>query len=169
MLRQAIVRTIPRAAALRSTTTTAARAFFSSRAVSPRGGGGKGAGAGAGGRDSTSQAMAAARPQTAAGAGGLSRMWDNIFADPFFASDPFFRPFLSPRGGFGGAGAMAEVAPMGLDISETDTHFVVKAELPGVKKEEVKITLAAENVLTIEAERRAEESGEDKETKLHYR
>lgn len=86
--------------------------------------------------------------------------------DPFF-SDPFFRPFLSTRGGFGGVGE-PEVAPMSLDISETDTHFVVKAELPGIKKEDVKITLE-EGVLTIQAERRTEETGEDKEHKLHYR
>lgn len=145
MMRQAIARTAT--PALRRTTARAVA--FSSRAVT-RGGG------------TTQGAVAAPRPTS---------IFDEMFAsDPFF-QDPFFRPFLG-RGfgghmGAGAAGGGGDVAPMGLDISETPTHFVVKAELPGIKKEDCKITLH-DGVLSIEAERKQEASGEDKDTKVHY-
>lgn len=41
------------------------------------------------------------------------------------------------------------------DIAEHDNEFVVRLELPGVKKEDVKITMR-ENVLTIQGEKKAE-------------
>lgn len=41
------------------------------------------------------------------------------------------------------------------DISETDKEYVIKAELPEVKKEDVKVTLA-DGMLTIAGERRHE-------------
>ena len=99
-----------------------------------------------------------------------SSVFDQMFASDPFVSDPFFSPFFG-RGGFGaqmGPAAAADMSPA-LDISETPTHFLVKAELPGIKKEDVKITLH-DGLLTIEAEKqKREESGEDKEeTKVHY-
>ena len=42
-----------------------------------------------------------------------------------------------------------------VDIKETETEYLVNAELPGVKKEDFKISLD-EGVLTIEGERRQE-------------
>jgi HSP20 family protein len=51
-----------------------------------------------------------------------------------------------------------------VDISETDGEYVIKAELPDVKKEDVKVTLE-DGVLTLTGERRQEK--EEKNTKYH--
>ncbi|MGA6828930.1 Hsp20/alpha crystallin family protein [Nitrospira sp. NS4] len=51
-----------------------------------------------------------------------------------------------------------------VDISETDGEYLIKAELPEVKKEDVKVTLE-EGVLTIQGQRRQEK--EEKTTKYH--
>jgi len=51
-----------------------------------------------------------------------------------------------------------EWAPV--DISETDKEFVIKAELPEVKKEDVRVTLD-DGVLTIAGERRHEKEHKD--------
>lgn len=51
-----------------------------------------------------------------------------------------------------------------VDISETDTEYLIKAELPEVKKEDVKVTLQ-DGVLTIQGERRQEK--EEKGKKFH--
>lgn len=59
--------------------------------------------------------------------------------------------------------SMADWAPLA-DITEDDKEFVVKAELPGLKKEEVKVTLD-NGVLTISGERKREK--EEKTRKYH--
>jgi HSP20 family protein len=51
-----------------------------------------------------------------------------------------------------------------VDISETDTGFEIKAEIPDVKKEDVKVTLE-EGVLTIQGVRKQEK--EDKGRRYH--
>lgn len=51
-----------------------------------------------------------------------------------------------------------------VDISETPKEYVVKAELPGLKKEEVKVTLN-NGVLTLSGERKSEK--EQKDEKFH--
>lgn len=51
-----------------------------------------------------------------------------------------------------------------VDIIETESEYLIKAELPEVKKEEVKITLQ-EGVLTIQGERKQEK--EEKGKKFH--
>ena len=50
------------------------------------------------------------------------------------------------------------------NISETETDYLIKAELPEVSKEEVKVTVN-EDVITISGERRKE--AEHKDEKLH--
>ena len=50
------------------------------------------------------------------------------------------------------------------DITETDKEFVFKAELPGVKKEDVSVELEG-NVLTIRGERKEEK--EEKTATMH--
>jgi HSP20 family protein len=72
-----------------------------------------------------------------------------------------YSPMLA-RGGGGGGGGGGEVAewrPVA-DISETDKEYLIKAELPEVKKEDVKITLQ-DGVLTIRGERKLEKEQKD--------
>lgn len=81
-------------------------------------------------------------------------------ADEFFRSmsSPLFNRWLHPVGN----GGEVEWAPAA-DISETGTEYLVKAELPGVKREDVKVTLE-DGVLTIQGERRHEKSSKDEKT-----
>jgi HSP20 family protein len=51
-----------------------------------------------------------------------------------------------------------------VDISETDTEYLVRAELPAVKKEDVHITVD-DGMLTISGERR--QKTEEKKEKIH--
>ncbi len=51
-----------------------------------------------------------------------------------------------------------------VDISEVDAAYLVKAEIPGVKKEDVKVTIQ-DGMLTIQGERRQEK--EEKGKKFH--
>ncbi len=59
--------------------------------------------------------------------------------------------------------AVAEWAPL-VDIVEDDKEYLIKAELPEVKKDEVKVTVQ-DDVLTITGERQYEK--EEKEKKYH--
>lgn len=60
-------------------------------------------------------------------------------------------------------GEMMEWAPAA-DISETDKEYVIKAELPDVKKEDINVTVA-DGVITIAGERKREK--ETKAEKMH--
>ncbi len=76
----------------------------------------------------------------------LARRWGDDF-------DSLFENFLRPRG-------MAEetvsegLAPR-LDVVEHDNEFVLQAEMPGIKKDDIEITLE-NGVLTISGESRSE-------------
>lgn len=88
--------------------------------------------------------------------------------EPFKGMDEFFRstaPSLFARWPrlLGKEGAAYEWSPAA-DISETDKEYLVKAELPGVKREDVKVSLD-EGVLTLEGERKQEK--EEKGRKMH--
>ena len=61
--------------------------------------------------------------------------------------------FDAPAGGNGGATARRWIPPM--DLVETDQDFVLRADLPGVEENDVKIELE-DRVLTISGERKAE-------------
>ena len=58
---------------------------------------------------------------------------------------------------------VAEWAPL-VDIVEDDKNYVIKAELPGIKKEEIKVGVQ-DDVLTISGERKYEK--EEKDKKFH--
>jgi len=58
---------------------------------------------------------------------------------------------------------MADWTPSA-DISETDTAYLIKAEIPGVNKEDVKVTIE-NGMLTIQGERKMEK--EEKDKKFH--
>jgi HSP20 family protein len=62
--------------------------------------------------------------------------------------------FDSPTSGAGNGNAMRRWAPA-MDLVETDEHFVLRADLPGLSEEDVTIELE-DNVLTISGERKAE-------------
>jgi HSP20 family protein len=59
--------------------------------------------------------------------------------------------------------AVADWAPA-VDISEDEKEFIIKAELPGLKREEVKVTVE-DGVLSISGERKTEK--EEKNKKFH--
>jgi HSP20 family protein len=59
--------------------------------------------------------------------------------------------------------SVADWAPSS-DITETDAAYLIKAEIPGVKKEDVKVTLQ-DGILTMQGERKQEK--EEKSKKFH--
>ena len=91
------------------------------------------------------------------------------FGEPFFRemeemSDrlnryltPMFRPYEKE------ALKVAEWAPV-VDIEETETEYLVKAELPEIKREDVKVTVE-NGILTLQGERKHEK--EEKNRKFH--
>lgn len=88
--------------------------------------------------------------------------------DPFADMDTIFNRML-PAGSSrwprlaGTAERKLEWAPSA-DISETDQEFLIRAELPAVKKEDVRVTLD-DGVITIMGERR--QQSDDKSEKYH--
>jgi HSP20 family protein len=74
--------------------------------------------------------------------------FEPLFTEPF---DDLFRRMLKPvRWDFEGLPKDIRV-----DVRETDTGYTVKADLPGVKKDDVKVEIDG-NVVTISAESREE-------------
>lgn len=88
--------------------------------------------------------------------------------EPFGATDDVFARMPSIFGrwpksfDFNGNKAL-DWAPS-VDISETDAEYLVRAELPAVKKEDVRITVE-DGMLTISGERK--QKTEEKNEKLH--
>ena len=70
--------------------------------------------------------------------GEVNRLFNTFFDTP-------------PTGGNGGPRRFIP----SMDLAETDTHYVLKADLPGVAEEDVSIELD-DNVLTVSGERKAE-------------
>jgi len=82
------------------------------------------------------------------------------FEDMFRNYSPMFGRSLRRVGG-----EVAEWTPLA-DITETDKEYLIKADLPEVKKEDVKITLD-DNLITISGERRHEkEHAEENEIRV---
>lgn len=75
----------------------------------------------------------------------------------------FGRMTRKPNGDGTEAITTTDWAPL-VDISEDDKEFLVKAELPGLKKEEVKVTVD-DGVMTVSGERKVEK--EEKAKKYH--
>ena len=89
--------------------------------------------------------------------------------DPFADIDSLFNR-MTPRLGHwprlsveGDGGVTFEWSPSA-DISETEKEYLIRAQLPGLKKEDVKVTLS-DGVLTIEGERKQQK--EEKSEKFH--
>ncbi|MCI0479742.1 Hsp20/alpha crystallin family protein [Candidatus Uhrbacteria bacterium] len=92
--------------------------------------------------------------------------------EPFRDLDDIFaryNPFLGrlPAGRAAGTVEQADAVPAWTpvaNISETETEYLIKAELPEVGKEDVKVAVS-EDVITISGERRREV--EQKDEKVH--
>jgi len=76
----------------------------------------------------------------------VGRLFDGLFSD--FKEDGGLMTSWSPRA----------------DVTENNESYVIKAELPGVSKNDVKITVR-ENILTIKGEKKQEK--EEKDHNLH--
>ena len=87
--------------------------------------------------------------------------------DPFREMEDVFdrysRAIGWPRRGAQEVMATGDWAPR-VDIAETDNEFIIKAEIPEVEKEDVKVTVDS-GVLTIRGERKQEK--EEKGKKFH--
>ncbi len=89
--------------------------------------------------------------------------------DPFADMDSFFNRLPRSLGSWphlalgGNGGTKFEWSPSA-DISETEKEYCVRAELPAVKKEDVKVTIDG-GMLTIAGERKQRK--EDKNEKYH--
>lgn len=90
--------------------------------------------------------------------------------EPFVEMDRIFNramsrlPSSSPRlTTEGNEGPRFEWSPSA-DISETDKEYLIRAELPAVRKEDVKVTVD-HGIITIEGERK--QQNEEKNEKLH--
>ncbi|MBT9521774.1 MAG: Hsp20/alpha crystallin family protein [Dechloromonas sp.] len=75
----------------------------------------------------------------------------------------FFGRQITPPGSDVGMLAQADWVPT-VDISETDDRYLIKAEIPGVKKEDVKVTVQ-DGMLAIRGERKQEK--EEKGKRFH--
>lgn len=90
--------------------------------------------------------------------------------DPFgeLARFDAFRGFEDLLKNFSGSSLSGDVqgeARIRLDVSETDNAYAVRAEMPGVKKDDVKITIDG-NKVSIRAESRSEREQKEGETVL---
>ena len=89
--------------------------------------------------------------------------------EPFGDVDTLFNSLMPssyanwPRLSVEGNGKKLDWAPSA-DISETDREYVIRAELPAVKKEDVQVTFE-DGMLTIKGERKQQK--EDKNEKFH--
>lgn len=88
--------------------------------------------------------------------------------DPFAEMQSLFAPLMSRNSGLlprlSEDGDMTIEWSPSADISETDKEYLIRAELPGVRKEDVKVNLAS-GMITIEGERKQEK--DEKGEKFH--
>ena len=80
------------------------------------------------------------------------------FADP--AVDDLFRGFFRP------VRAEREAVSIKLDVAEKDNAYVVRAEIPGVSKDDIQVSIDG-NQVTIGAEVKRENEKRDGERVLH--
>jgi HSP20 family protein len=78
------------------------------------------------------------------GAGLFPRVWEPFGDNSFLGSSVFPADFVAKT-----------------DVSETDKDFKISVDLPGMKRNEIKVSVSKDGVLTIEGERRQENSKEE--------
>ncbi|HTP79313.1 MAG TPA: Hsp20/alpha crystallin family protein [Bacteroidota bacterium] len=84
-----------------------------------------------------------------------SPQFHNVRREMTRAFDNFFHGDVEDDGSFG-----LSLWTPAVDIKEQDDEYVVNVELPGVKKDEVKITIES-NVLTIRGEKKEEKNSKE--------
>lgn len=90
---------------------------------------------------------------------GFAREFDKLFDNFWGGNSAVSAPPAVDSGG-------ERLWTPSVDVSEDDEEIVVSAELPGVKSEDVKVTVE-DNVLTIEGEKKQEtESGDGRSHRL---
>ncbi len=90
---------------------------------------------------------------------GVEKRFEDFLRKPFSLAGPAWWPGLKEVGG--------EIAPS-IDIYEEGDDVVVKAELPGMKKEDIEVSLADDSI-TISGEKKKEEKVERKGYFRHER
>lgn len=91
--------------------------------------------------------------------------------DPFNLGENMrrmFNDFLSPEGWMSPASWMSGFAQQGmaLDIAENDTSYIVRADIPGVQKEDINVDIDGSHV-SISAETRSVKEEKKGETVIH--
>ncbi|MGZ3236016.1 MAG: Hsp20/alpha crystallin family protein [Burkholderiaceae bacterium] len=85
---------------------------------------------------------------------------DLMRVDPFRGIDDVFREFaMLPS--LRSASALEPMSRIRMDISETDKNYEIKADIPGVKKEDIKVAVDR-NQVTISAEVKEEKEESQK-------
>ncbi len=82
----------------------------------------------------------------------------NFWRDPFEDFGTFFPAFLDD------GGLEKSFAGFNTDVIEKDGNYILQAELPGFKKEDIHVDLK-DNILTISASHNEEKKEEDKNTR----
>lgn len=90
---------------------------------------------------------------------------------------PFTRDIFSPSEDFGfplgfplgGTAKLEDIRPMPLDVVEKKEHYDIKADIPGVKKENIHIMVDKGNILRlkVETEEKKEEKKDEDDEKWH--
>ena len=82
-------------------------------------------------------------------------MTNLVQRSPFFGNISRFDPFFNLEDWFGthhtATAEMETISPIKIDMTETDKDYTIRAEIPGVKKEDVKVQVDG-NFVSISAE-----------------
>jgi HSP20 family protein len=95
----------------------------------------------------------------------LSPYWEtkNIASDIFQEMSRFFEDFRRAAPSFQASDERGYYPPC--EVQETSSHYLMSMDLPGIRKEDIKIELQ-DNSLIISGERRRTQSVEDKESRV---
>ena len=81
------------------------------------------------------------------------------------AFDDLLRGFFVRPVGFESGQGQAQIAQFRVDVSETENAFVIRAEMPGLKKDDINVNIDADQV-AISAEVKNEKEAKDGERTL---
>lgn len=81
-------------------------------------------------------------------------VFDPVFSEPF---EPMFRRFLAPLR----AEMDANMLQIRIDVEEKDKSYIVRADMPGVKKEDINVRIDG-NIVQIDAESKQEKEVKEK-------